>query len=121
MASKGWTCKDGSGFCSESEGIPVTDAYEIFNAIGFGKEDYLPGEDSTAAKLIEKTEECSSVKLTAKKREAWGAFLTQTAGGIGQKTNTGNIMSQIGSLTQSGGGALGAVGSLGGVASQMMQ
>ncbi len=117
---KGFTCRNGAVYCTEADGEQVTDAYDIFNLIGFGPSDYLPSEASQAAKILEKTERCSDAKLTAKKRELWGAFLTQTASGLGKKTNTGNVMEQVGTITQSGGGALGAVSSLSGIATQFM-
>lgn len=123
-ASTGSVSKDGSGYCSNpSQCETLTDAYDIFNLIDFGPSDYLPAEASQAAKLLEKTEKCSTARLSAKKREMWGSFLTQTASGLGAKTNTGSIMENIGSISQSSGGgsgALGAVGSLSGIATQFM-
>jgi hypothetical protein len=72
-----------------------------------------------AAKLLSKVESCSTSKLSAKKKALWGEFLVNTAGSLGQKTNTGSIMDQVGGIAASG-GALGSLGSLGSIATQFM-
>ena len=71
-----------------------------------------------AAKLISKIEKCSYSKLNAKKKAMWGEFLVDTIGSVGQKTNTAAIMQTVGSVANSGG--MGALQSLGGIASQFM-
>ena len=50
----------------------------------------------------------------------WGDFVMNAVGGIGQKTNTGSIMETVSGLVTSGGGMGGALQSLGGVATQLL-
>lgn len=96
----------------------MSDAYDIFNLIDFGPADYLPGETTMAAKLLNKVEICTSSRLNARKRALWGEFLVNTASGIGQKTNTGSIMQSVQGIA--GGGGAGALNSIGGIASQFL-
>ena len=110
-------CEDGSLSCSNKK--TVSDIYELFNLITFTEADYTESELKMASQLITKIEKCSDAKLSAKKREMWGAFLTDTISNLGQPTNTGTIMQQVSSIT-SGGGALGTLGSLGSFASQIL-
>ncbi len=105
-------CPGGELTCKNKK--TVSNIYEIFNLIDFSAEDYTAQEATLAAKLIDKIERCSNAKLSAKKRALWGEFLTSTLSGVGQKTNTANILQQVTSVTNSGGG-LGALGNLGGV------
>ncbi|MDR1206919.1 MAG: hypothetical protein LBK26_00695 [Rickettsiales bacterium] len=105
-ASKASICKKNGGFnCLPKDEQIVSDVYDVFALVGFGPADYLPGEATLAAKMTEKIERCSNVKLAAKKRELWGEFLINSAGGLG-KTGAGladtmNTVNQI----MSGGGA----------------
>jgi hypothetical protein len=115
---KGTYCKSGAYTCSGSDLITVSDTYDLFNLIDFGPADYTPAEATMAAKLLSKVEACSSSRLNAKKKALWGEFLVSTAGSLGQKTNTGTIMDQVGGIA-TGGGA-GALGSLGSIATQFM-
>lgn len=110
-------CEDGSLSCSNKK--TVSDIYELFNLITFTEADYTESELKMASQLITKIEKCSDAKLSAKKREMWGAFLTDTISNLGQPTNTDTIMQQVSSIT-SGGGALGSLGSLGSFASQIL-
>ena len=110
-------CEDGSLSCSNKK--TVSDIYELFNLITFTEADYTESELKMASQLIAKIEKCSDAKLSAKKREMWGAFLTDTISNLGQPTNTDTIMQQVSSIT-SGGGALGTLGSLGSFASQIL-
>lgn len=115
----GYYCKDGSfNACSGKNKVTLSDAYDLFNLVDFGPADYLPTEATMAAKLLNKVESCSSARLNAKKKALWGEFLTTTVGSVGQKTNTGTIMQQVGAITSGGTG--GAVGALGSVAAQFM-
>jgi hypothetical protein len=66
-----------------------------------------------------KMEKCAPAKLNAKKLALWGDFVVSTVGGIGQKTNTGSIMDAVNGIISSGGG-MGAVQSLGGIATQLL-
>ncbi len=119
-AAIGKYCSDGMPTCDAKKQVTVSDAYDLFNLIDFAPGDYLPGEATMAARLLNKVESCSTAKLSAKKKALWGEFLITTAGGIGSRTNTGGIMEQVGAMTQGGGGAIGALGGLGSMASQFM-
>lgn len=108
-------CKDGSTWCEDREKETVSDIYELFALIDFDTVDYTKAEATMAARLITKIDDCSSVKVSAKKREMWGNFLIETMGGVGQKTNTADIMGVVQQV--SGGGGL---SSLGNIATQLM-
>ncbi len=105
-------CPGGELTCKNKK--TVSNIYEIFNLVDFTAEDYTAQEATMAAKLIDKIERCSDAKLSAKKRALWGDFFISTLSNVGQKTNTANILQQVTSVTNSGGG-LGALGGLGGV------
>jgi hypothetical protein len=123
-ASKGTYCKSGGSTppcLNKNDLVTVSNAYDLFNRIDFSQADYTQGEVTMAGKLLSKVEDCSSSKLSAKKRALWAEFLFNTAGSLGQKTNTGTIMEQVGGIVNSnGGGALGSLGSLGAIATQFM-
>ncbi len=109
-------CSDGTTTCSDKQ--TVSDIYDIFNVISFTDKDYSKDEAQMAMKLMNKIEKCSNAKLSARKKELWGNFLTTTIGSIGQKQNTGSIMEMVGGIAGSGGGGLGgALGGLGNLAS----
>lgn len=110
-------CPGGELTCKNKK--TVSNMYDIFNLVDFDTQDYTAQEATMAAKLIDKIERCSNAKLSAKKRALWGEFLTNTLSNVGQKTNTGNILQQVTSVTNSGGG-LGALGGLGGLATQYL-
>lgn len=116
--SKATYCSDGSLSCSESAKKTASDIYEIFNLIDFTEQDYTASEATMAAKLLNKIEKCSPAKLSARKRVAWGDFLMQTVSGVGQKTNTGDIMQAVGALGS--GGTSGMLQSLGAMATQFV-
>ena len=106
-------CADGSySGCAAKDKKQVSDIYEIFNLIEFSEADYTRQEATMAAKLIAKIENCSSAKLSAKKKALWGEFITDTLGSVGQPTNTGAIMQAVGGI--SGGGSMSSIGSLAG-------
>ncbi len=111
-------CVDGAVSCSDKDKKTVSDIYDIFNLIDFNETDYTASEATMAAKLIAKIETCSYSRLSAKKRAMWGEFLTDTISNLGQTTSTGMIMEQVGNIA--GGGGLGALSSLGSIASQVM-
>lgn len=111
-------CSDGSLSCSESAKKTSSDIYEIFNLIDFTDKDYTISELSMASKLMDKIEKCSATKLSARKRAAWSEFLMSTVSGVGQKTNTGDIMQAVGSL--GGGNTSSMLQSLGSMATQFM-
>ena len=100
-------CEDGALQCSNKK--TMSDIYEIFNLIDFTDADYNSSELTMAARLMNKIEQCSTARLSAKKRELWGEFLVDTVSSLGQPTNTGTIMEQVSAI--SGGGALGTIGS----------
>lgn len=108
-------CSDGSPTCSEKNKKTKSDIYEIFNLIDFSAADYTTAEATMAAKLIAKIEKCSYAKLNAKKKAMWGEFLVDTISNVGQSTNTGTIMQQVGNIS---GGGLGSLSSIGGFVTQ---
>ena len=81
----------------------VSNIYEIFDKISFGKEDYTESEYSKIAKLLEKAERCSPSKVNAAKRELYGGFLTQTLGSVGQSTGASGTASVIQAVSSMGG------------------
>lgn len=113
-------CPDGTSNCSTSEKKTVSDIYDIFNLIDFSEADYTSASEVTmAGKLMAKVESCSNAKLSAKKRAMWSEFLIGTISNMGQSTNTGTIMEQVGSVAGSGGvGALSS--SLGAIATKFI-
>jgi hypothetical protein len=115
---KGTYCKSGAYSCTGSDLVTLSDTYDLFNLIDFGPADYTPAEATMAAKLLNKVETCSTSKLNQKKKALWGEFLVNTASSLGQKTDTGNIMQTVGSISSKGG--IGALGSLGSIATQFM-
>lgn len=120
MAAKAVYCSDGSygASCSTKNQKTASNIYNIFALIDFSVADYTVNEAKMAATLLSKIENCSDAKLSAKKRAMWGEFLTTTIGNMGQSTNTGAIMQQVGSLSNSG--LSGAMQSIGGIATQFM-
>lgn len=110
-------CPGGELTCKNKK--TVSNIYDIFNLVDFTKQDYTVQEATMAGKLMDKIERCSNAKLSAKKRALWGEFLTSTLSNVGQKTNTGNILQQVTSVANSGGG-LGGLGGLGNMALQYL-
>jgi len=101
-------CRRGTGpNCGPNDLVTVSNIYEIFLLVDFGPADYLPREAAIAARLLEKNDRCSPVRLNARKRELWGGFLVQTAGGLGQRQDAGNVMEMVGNIMQQGGGNTG--------------
>ncbi|GHS96866.1 hypothetical protein FACS189421_02640 [Bacteroidia bacterium] len=84
----------------------VSDIYDIFAKVSgsLGEADYTPSEAKMASQLMDKQLRCAPDKITAKQREMWGLFLTDTIGTIGKKQNTGTLMEQVGQIVQQGGG-----------------
>lgn len=102
---------------SDGKQITKSDTYDLFALIDFEPVDYRSDELTMAGNLLQKVENCSSARLNAKKKALWGTFLLNTAGGVGQKTDTSTILQQVSGITSSGG----SVGSsLGTAASQML-
>lgn len=115
MAVSTYYCTDGSlSGCSEKSRKYVSNIYDVFNLVDFSEADYTVQEAKIAGNLIAKIEQCSYAKLNAKKKAMWGEFLIGTAGSLGQKTNTANIMEAINGLSGSlgNGGSLGAFGDI---------
>lgn len=113
-------CSDGSRTCSDKNKKTVSDIYDIFNLIDFTEADYTATEATMAAKILSKVESCSYAKLNARKRALWGELLTNTVNNIGQPTNTGTIMQQVGAIAGSGSSGLGGLSSLGSIATQFL-
>ena len=120
-ASKATYCPDGSPTCNDKEKKTVSNIYEIFDLIDFGMDDYARQENLTmAAKLIDRSDRCSDVKISKKKKQMWGEFLTTAMGNVGQKTNTSAIMQTVGEITKNGSSLNNGISSLGAIASQFM-
>lgn len=98
----------------------ASNIYDIFNLIDFTTEDYTAEDAKMVAKLNEKMEKCAPAKLSAKKAAMWGDFVMGAVGSIGQNTNTGSLMETVSGLVSSGGGMSGALQSLGGVATSLL-
>ncbi|MBR1380726.1 MAG: hypothetical protein IJ560_04040 [Alphaproteobacteria bacterium] len=110
-------CPDGSGSCKDKK--TVSNIYDVFNLVDFSKDDYTVQEASMASKLISKIENCSTAKLSARKRAMWGEFLINTIGTVGQPTSSATVMDTVSNMLNSG-GALSGLGSLGSIATQLL-
>ena len=120
-ASKAEYCPDGSLSCPAREKKTVSNIYEIFDLVDFGMADYTKRDNLTmAAKLLDRTERCSDVKISQKKKQMWGEFLVGTIGNVGQKTSTATIMQTVGNITKNGASLNGGLSSLGAIATQFM-
>ena len=121
-ASSSYYCTDGSlTGCGEKSRQYVSNIYDVFNLVDFVEADYTLQEAKMAGNLIAKIEKCSHAKLSARKKAMWGEFLVGTVGGLGQKTNTANIMETVSSMSGTlGGGGLQSLGSLGTLATQFL-
>ena len=119
-ASKATYCPDGSYSCSSKEQKTVSNVYEIFDLVDFSAADYNRQEATMAAKLLDRTDRCSDTKISQKKRQMWGEFLTTTMGNVGQKTSTAQIIQTVGNITQNGASLNGGLSSLGSIASQFL-
>lgn len=113
-------CSDGgpASSCSEKNKVTVSNIYDIFNLVDFSEEDYAPSELTMAGRLMSKIESCSYSRLSAKKREMWGEFLTGTINSLGQPTNTSSIMDVVSGIS-GGGGVTSSVGSIGAFATSL--
>ena len=119
-ASKATYCSDGSPTCSDKDKKTVSNIYEIFDLVDFGMDDFNRQEATMAAKLIDRADRCSDVKVSKKKKQMWGEFLTTTMGNVGQKTNTSAIMQTVEGITKNGSSLNNGISSLGAIASQFM-
>lgn len=120
MAKVATHCSDGSlSGCSRDETVTVSNIYDVFNLIDFSAEDlYGANEVTMFGNLTNKIEKCSDAKLSARKRQMWGEFLTDTITNLGQPTNTGTIMDAVSGITS--GGGLGSIGNIGNLAVQFL-
>lgn len=120
-ASKATYCPDGSPTCSTKDQKTVSNIYEIFDLVDFGMADYTTRDNLTmAGKLLARVEDCSNTRISKKKKEMWGDFLTTAMGNVGKNTSTSQIMQTVGSITQNGASLNGGLSSLGSIASQFM-
>lgn len=85
-----------------------SNVYDIFDKIPFGYDDYTQSEAANVKKLIEKTERCAPSKISAKKRELWGGFLTSTITQVGSGAGVSGLDSVMQMATQLGGSGGGA-------------
>ena len=120
-ASSSYYCTDGSTNCSDKTKQHMSNIYDVFNLVDFGQDDYTVKEGEMAAKLMAKIEQCSSARLSARKKELWGNFLVGTIGGMGQKTNTANIMDTVSGMAGSMSGGGNVLQSLGGLTNMVPQ
>lgn len=98
----------------------ASNIYDVFNLIDFTTEDYTAEDAKMVTRLNEKMEKCAPAKLSAKKAAMWGDFVMGAVGTIGQNTNTGSLMETVSGLVSSGGGMGGALQSLSGVATSLL-
>lgn len=134
--------QDGEKVCAESfneanmvwNGYPKADyatvgkktysnVYDIFAKLPFGFDDYTKSEAEQVKSLIEKTERCAPGKISAKKRELWGGFLTNTISQVGTGvgvSGVGDVMQMATQFSSGSGGVSGMLGQFGGMATQMM-
>ena len=121
-ATSTYYCTDGSiSGCGEKSRQYVSNIYDVFNLVDFAEADYTTQEAKMAGNLIAKIEQCSFAKLNARKKALWGEFLVGTVGGLGQKTDTANIMETVSSMSGSlGGGGWQTLGSLGSLVPQLL-
>ena len=113
-------CSDGGpvNMCSDKDKVTVSNIYDIFNLIDFVDVDYIGAtEIKMYANITSKIETCSYSKLSAKKRQLWGEFLSSTINSLGEPTNTGDIMQSVSSFTS--GGLSQGLGSLGSLATSL--
>ncbi len=83
-----------------------SNVYDVFSKIPFVPEDYTKDEISAVSKLIEKSERCAPGKLSQKKRELWGNFLTKTISSVGTSAGVsgiGDVMQMATQFSGSGG------------------
>lgn len=100
-----------------------SNVYDIFAKIPFGFDDYTKSEADQVKALIEKTERCAPNKISAKKRELWGGFLTNTISQVGSSagvSGVGDVMQMATQFGAGGGGVSSVLGQFGGMATQMM-
>ena len=97
--------------------------YDVFTKIPFGFDDYTKSEAAQVKALIEKTDRCMPSKISAKKRELWGGFLTNTISQVGSSAGVagvGDVMQMASQFGAGGGGVSNMLGQFGGMATQMM-
>lgn len=120
VAVSTYYCTDGSlTSCAEKNKQYVSNIYDVFNLVDFDTSDYTQTEAKMAGALISKIEKCSYSKLNARKKALWGEFLVDTVGNLGKKTSTDTIMQTVSGVANSGG--MGALQSLGSIATQFIQ
>ena len=81
----------------------VSNVYDVFGKIPFGPEDYTKSEVSKVKNLMEKMEKCAPGKISQKKRELWGGFITNTIQNIGGTTGAAGIGDVVGAVQSMGG------------------
>lgn len=84
-----------------------SDIYDLFVLIDFEPVDYKADEITMAGNLLKRVENCSSAKLNSKKKALWGTFLLNTAGNLGQKTDSATVLQQVSNISSTGGSGLG--------------
>ncbi len=112
-------CTDGTDSisgCSSNNRKKVTNMWTLFEMIDFENKDYTRGEATQAAALLQKAANCSGTKLSAKRLETFGGFITGTISNLGQPTNTGSIMNAVSSIVGQKG-----IGNIGGIATVAAQ
>jgi len=100
-----------------------SNVYDIFAKIPFSTADYTKSEAAQVKALIEKTERCAPSKISAKKRELWGGFLTNTISSVGTTAGVSGVSDVMQMATQfgaGGGGVSSMLGNFGSMATSML-
>jgi len=108
-----WCCFPKASKAKLSNGKNVSNIYDVLDKIPFNPGDYTKSELSEVTKIMEKADRCASGKISAKKRELWTGFLTNTITNIGNKagvTGVGDIMQMAGQFSNSSGGISNVLG-----------
>ena len=112
-------CSDGSDYsdCSSGSQRKATNMWAVFSLVNsdFSEKDYTVEELKQATSLLEKLENCSSGKLAAKRKEAFGGLIMNSINNMGNNSNanTGSVMEMVSGLaTQKGVGGIGGIANM---------
>lgn len=119
VATMAYYCTDGSvSGCSDKNRKDVTNMYDILNLVDFADVDMTADEIKVVKDLRAKADKCSDSKINAESRALWADLVVSTIGGVGQSTDTGNIMQAVSGATNSG--IAGILSTFGTMATQVM-
>lgn len=108
-----WCCFPMASKAKLVNGKNVSNIYDVLNKIPFVPEDYTKSELSKVTSIIEKSERCAPGKISAKKRELWSGFLTDTITNIGTKagvSGVGDVMQMAAQFSSGDGGITNVLG-----------